>query len=159
MITNSVQNALGIPQDGRRESAQPAVAGDSHPQFYLTETEKATRIPPNFTLSTGNFQRAWVAYCCWDDQRKIPPLRVIFGHELKRSLSARFASNKTLMEAIVKKAVEQGWWEEPVDPVVMKNILNRVDLSRDPSHQNSHRSSKTLGPNQMDKIGQRFLCS
>jgi len=33
------------------------------------------------------------------------------------------------MEAILKKAEEQGVWEEPTDPTVAKEILNRIDFS------------------------------
>ena len=33
------------------------------------------------------------------------------------------------MDAIAKKAKEQGVWVEPTDPVVAKDILKSVDLS------------------------------
>jgi len=130
MITDCVQNALGISQNARRPNEQPvAAAKDSHPQFYYSGISKASRLPPDFQLPTGNLQKAWVAYCCWDDQNNIPPLRAVFGRELKRCLSARFASYRTLMEAIANKAVEQGLWIESTDPVVVKDILDKVDLS------------------------------
>ena len=77
----------------------------------------------------GNLQTAWVSYCCWNDQENLPPLRAIFDRELSRSLSARFASYRTFMEAIVQKAVEQNVWQEPTDSSVAKEILRNVDLS------------------------------
>jgi len=129
MITSCFQNALGMPQNAERQIAQPVVAKNGHPKFYYSAPTKASRIPPDFKLPTGNLQKAWVAYCCWDDQKNIPPLRAVFGHELERRHSARFASFRTLMEAIVMKAIEQNVWVDPTDPVVAKNVLERVDLS------------------------------
>ena len=132
IIMTCVQNALGFrPQNERAQNAEPAVAvaRGVHPQIYYSGTSKASRLPPDFTLPTGNLLHAWMAYCCWDDRRNIPPLRAVFGHELRRDFSARFASYRTLMEAIVNKAVEQHVWVDSTDPVVVKNILNRVDLS------------------------------
>jgi len=135
-IMDAVQIALGggaqepeILPDAQPRAPRPASAEADRPQLYLTDKNKMTRIPPDFTLPSGNLQTAWSWYCCWDDQRKIPPLRAVFGHELSRSLSARFASYRTLMEAILKEAQKQGVWEETTDPAKAKDILKHVDLS------------------------------
>jgi len=128
IIMESVQNALGIRQGPRRERVEPVVT-TSHPPLFCMERKKMSRIPPDFKMPVGNLEKAWVHYCCWDDQNNIPPLRAVYGHELKRSLSPSFASYRALMDAIAKKAEEQGIWVETTDPVVAKDILNRVDLS------------------------------
>ena len=104
-------------------------AGASLPKLYFTEKNKMTRLPPDFHLPRGPLKSAWICYCCWDERRQIPPLRAVFGSEMKRSLSSRFAQYRKLMEAIVNKAKEQNVWEEPNDAEMAIRILQRVSLN------------------------------
>jgi len=117
------QGSREQPADGAQLQQQPSADGALHPYPGMK------RIPPGFKLPTSNLQTAWLNYLCWDDQRRVTPLRWIFGHELNRNLSPRFASYRTLMEAIITRAKEQGVWVETTDPIVAKRILNDVDLS------------------------------
>ena len=126
MIMNSVHKCIENPSRRKERKCTTCCCQIVSSSVLLNWNEKSNQ---NSTLSVGNLQRAWVTYRCRNEQIKAPPLRVIFGHELKRSLSARFASNKTLMEAIVMKAVEQGLWVKSIDPAVVKNILDTEDLS------------------------------
>jgi len=132
LLTDCFQKALGLNRAESQQNAQPQQTGAiqvNRAELYTSENKRVSRIPPDFKLPCGTLQTAWVAYCCWDDQNNIPPLRAIYGHELSRKLSARFASYRTLMEAIIQKAEEQGIWVKPTNCIVAKQILNSVDLS------------------------------
>jgi len=134
-VQAAVDNARIPPAPARPAHAASADSQNPNPQevcfpqLFLSDKNTMTRLPPDFTLPSGNLQTAWVCYLCWDKERGIPPLRAVFGGEMKRSLSGKFSMYKKLMEAIIAKAKEQNVWVEPKDPASAIDILNRVDTS------------------------------
>ncbi len=115
---------------------QPAAASPAETQIKLPplfcHNGKYSRLPEDFRLPSGPLSLAWTRYFCWDTKNLLPPLRAVYGHELKRALASRFARYKRLMEMIVRQAQIQGVWKEP-DPMNKKSALEAlaaVDLSQ-----------------------------
>ena len=99
------------------------------PKLYLSNG-RLSRLPPDFVLPRGSLQSAWVRYFCWDSKKQTPPLRAVFGREMARRLSSRFARYKKLMEAIMDQAKLQSVWPAgPEDENSAMQILRQVDLS------------------------------
>jgi len=112
------------------EQSEQSVARSRLPRLYLSDQNKLTMLPPDFDLPHGTLKNAWIHYCCWDEAKRIPPLRLVHGSDMKKSLRSRFARYKKIMEAIIAKAKEQNVWVEPEDIHTAADILNKVDLSQ-----------------------------
>jgi len=129
-FTQTLQ-ALGynpLPREQQQHVEQPR---QSLPQqLYLTEKNRFTRLPPDFSLPSGTVKTAWICYFCWDTNKGIPPLRAVHGIEMRRSLASRFTRYKKFMEAIVSLAKEQNVWEEPKDLSHALKVFDRIDWSQ-----------------------------
>jgi len=119
------------PADVRRLNVAP---GDAvfKPNAYLMQTSKRvkwSRLPPNFQLPNGSLQSAWICYLCYDERNRLPPLRFVDGAEMNRSLSGEFTKYRKLMEALIQKAKDLGFWVDVVDQTDALDIFKHFNLS------------------------------
>ena len=109
------------------DSNSAFVSASDHSLFVVDG--KLTRLPPDFTLPTGNLTNAWICYLFPDKQNGTPPLRAVFGKEVPKKFGPSFSRYKQLMEAIIEQARMQNKWSEPKDTEEALSILNSLDLS------------------------------
>ena len=137
-VAETIQNALdkcepiaSLKNKQQHECGQVNPPACAYPELYTSDDGKLSRLPPDFVLPRGSLQSAWIRYFCWDTRKRTPPLRAVFGKEMARRLSSRFARYKKLMEAIIRQAkIQNVWTADPKDETSAAQILRQVDLSR-----------------------------
>ena len=129
-------NAHEDAGSGQDESHRQEDASDFFSEFVSPKEQplfpcngKLSRLPPDFTLPSGNLHTAWMCFLFSDKEKGTPPLRAVFGREMSRKFGPSFSRYKQLMQAIVDQASRQGIWKEPNTPNEALTILDQVDLS------------------------------
>jgi len=143
-IIDSIDERIHHPDENH--DVHPVPDGSAAlPSLYPSEKGRMTRLPENFKLPRGNLQTAWVCFCCWDKRNKIPPLRAVFGCEMKRKLASRFTRYIRLMKAIMNEAIRNGVWIEPHNEPEALHVLSSIELSNIiPYTTRQHRTRKRL---------------
>jgi len=132
LMIDAFQNALErshIHGDAEVHDVAPHPDLFRRPELCMSEKNKLTFLPPDFKLPGKTLKDAWIAYCCWDDRKIVPPLCTVRGTFMPDKLRKPFCKYKKLMEAIVNEAKRLNVWVEPTDPASALSILAKVDLT------------------------------
>jgi len=138
--------------DGKSEDPKPdcelTQSGSSAKYTLFMWQNRLHSLPEDYELPNGSVMISWQHYCCGNQNKGYPPLRIISPVDMSsENKKKRFSEFRFLMGKIEEKVREQGKWKQ--NPSVaevnemLESAISQIGIS-DKTKKNKPRSLKNM---------------